>query len=182
MRKLTIGLVAAVAATGLAAPSASAKSVKPDCSSKLIKSANKHRAVVIKKHGSRSPGRDIVKYGITDNKRASCAQVREYRDTLVRLHTPVPVAQPVASTSSSAPVSAGGTTSGGSSNSMVDPSCESGGNPQVVDPSGTYWGKYQFDAGTWAAHGGDPSQYGSAPESVQDQIAANVQYDAWPNC
>ena len=65
---------------------------------------------------------------------------------------------------------------------MVDPSCESGGNSQVVDPSGTYWGKYQFDYGTWVAHGGDPGAYGSAPESVQDQIAGNVTYDAWPNC
>jgi hypothetical protein len=71
---------------------------------------------------------------------------------------------------------------GGSSNSMVNPSCESGGNPQVWDPSGTYWGKYQFDQQTWVAHGGSPGSYGNAGVAEQDRVAANVQYDAWPNC
>lgn len=74
------------------------------------------------------------------------------------------------------------TTSGGSSNSMVNPNCESGGNAQVVDPSGTYWGKYQFDRGTWVAHGGSPGSYGSASEGEQDRVASRVTYDAWPNC
>ena len=32
--------------------------------------------------------------------------------------------------------------------------CESGGDPTVVDASGTYYGKYQFDLGTWSAVGG----------------------------
>ncbi len=74
------------------------------------------------------------------------------------------------------------TSTSGSSNSMVNPNCESGGNPQVVDPSGTYWGKYQFDYQTWVAHGGSPGSYGSASEAVQDQVASRVTYDAWPNC
>lgn len=85
---------------------------------------------------------------------------------------------PTASTSSSRSVSS----SGGSSNSMVNPNCESGGNPQVVSPNGTYWGKYQFDYQTWVAHGGSPGSYGSASEAIQDQVAARVTYDAWPNC
>jgi hypothetical protein len=72
--------------------------------------------------------------------------------------------------------------SSGSSNPMVNPACESSGNPQVVDPSGKYWGKYQFDYGTWVAHGGSPGAYGNASEGMQDQVAARVQYDAWPNC
>ena len=87
-----------------------------------------------------------------------------------------------ASTSSSGSASTPTTTSSGSSNPMVNPACESGGNPQVVDPSGTYWGKYQFDYGTWVAHGGSPGSYGNASEAEQDRVAANVQYDAWPNC
>jgi hypothetical protein len=74
------------------------------------------------------------------------------------------------------------TGTGGSSNSMVNPACESGGNSQIVDASGTYWGKYQFDYQTWVAHGGAPSAYGNAGEGYQDQVAARVQYDAWPNC
>lgn len=85
------------------------------------------------------------------------------------------------SSAPSAPVSNGGS-SGGSSNSMVNPNCESGGNSQVVDSTGTYWGKYQFDYGTWVAHGGSPGSYGNASEGVQDQVASRVTYDAWPNC
>jgi Transglycosylase-like domain len=78
--------------------------------------------------------------------------------------------------------SGSGSSTGGSSNSMVNPHCESGGNSQVVDPSGTYWGKYQFDRQTWVAHGGSPGSYGSASEGEQDQVASRVTYDAWPNC
>lgn len=72
--------------------------------------------------------------------------------------------------------------SGGSSNPMVNPNCESGGNAQVVSPNGTYWGKYQFDYGTWVAHGGSSGSYGSASEGEQDRVASRVTYDAWPNC
>jgi len=72
--------------------------------------------------------------------------------------------------------------SGGSSNSMVNPNCESGGNSQVVSPNGMYWGKYQFDKQTWVAHGGSPGAYGNASEAEQDRVAGHVTYDAWPNC
>lgn len=65
---------------------------------------------------------------------------------------------------------------------MVNPACESGGNSQVVDSTGTYWGKYQFDRRTWIASGGSAGSYGSAGEAEQDRVAANVHYDAWPNC
>lgn len=91
--------------------------------------------------------------------------------------SPAPVQQNTGG-GGTAPTSGGG----GSSNPMVNPNCESSGNPQVVDPSGTYWGKYQFDRGTWIAHGGSPGSYGNASEGVQDQVASRVTYDAWPNC
>jgi len=70
--------------------------------------------------------------------------------------------------------------SGGSGNPMVNPNCESGGNPSTNTGNG-YYGKYQFDLPTWRAFGGTglPS---NAPESVQDQVASRVNYDAWPNC
>jgi transglycosylase-like protein len=80
-----------------------------------------------------------------------------------------------------APSSAAAST-GGSSNSMVDPSCESGGNSQIVSSNGQYWGKYQFNYATWVAHGGSPGSYGSASEAEQDAVASRVTYDAWPNC
>lgn len=82
------------------------------------------------------------------------------------------------SSSYSAPVSS----YGGSSNSMVNPYCESSGNSQAVSPDGKYWGKYQFDYSTWVAFGGAPGAYGNASAAYQDQVAARVTYDAWPNC
>jgi hypothetical protein len=82
----------------------------------------------------------------------------------------------------STPTTTRRTSSGGSSNPYVNPNCESSGNSQAVDPSGTYWGKYQFDRSTWVAHGGNPGSYGSAGEAEQDQVASHVHYDAWPNC
>jgi len=74
------------------------------------------------------------------------------------------------------------TYSNGSSNSMVNPHCESSGNSQVVSSNGLYWGKYQFDYRTWVAHGGSSGSYGSASEAEQDLVASRVTYDAWPNC
>ena len=64
-------------------------------------------------------------------------------------------------------------------------SCESGGDPTAVDPSGTYRGKYQFDLQTWASVGGsgDPA---AAPEAEQDYRAALLMSRAgsspWPVC
>jgi soluble lytic murein transglycosylase-like protein len=64
-------------------------------------------------------------------------------------------------------------------------SCESGGNPTAVSSDGTYRGKYQFDAGTWASMGGsgDPA---AAPEAEQDMRAAQLYAQAgsspWPIC
>lgn len=62
--------------------------------------------------------------------------------------------------------------------------CETGGtyDPQIVSPSGTYWGWYQFDYSTWVNHGGNPASYGNAPASEQTAIASRITYDAWPNC
>jgi hypothetical protein len=63
--------------------------------------------------------------------------------------------------------------------------CESGGSPTIVDASGTYYGKYQFDTGTWASVGGSglPSE---APEAEQDYRAAMLYSQAgsspWPVC
>lgn len=79
-----------------------------------------------------------------------------------------PVALPVASRST------------GSTNRFVDPwGCEAE-HAQQWSPTGKYWGKYQFDRPTYAAHGG--TNYGSASEAEQDRVAARVSYDAWPNC
>jgi soluble lytic murein transglycosylase-like protein len=49
--------------------------------------------------------------------------------------------------------------------------CESGGDPTAVDASGTYYGKYQFDTGTWASVGGSGSP-AAASEAEQDYRAS----------
>lgn len=60
--------------------------------------------------------------------------------------------------------------------------CESGGNPSAVSPDGKYWGLYQFDYGTWVAHGGSPGSYGRAGSAEQTAVASRMDYDGWPNC
>ncbi|HEY5144258.1 MAG TPA: transglycosylase family protein [Solirubrobacteraceae bacterium] len=63
--------------------------------------------------------------------------------------------------------------------------CESGGNPQAVDASGTYRGLFQFDSGTWASVGGhgDPA---AAPAAEQYRRAALLYARSgaapWPVC
>ncbi len=63
--------------------------------------------------------------------------------------------------------------------------CESGGNPQAVDSSGTYRGLFQFDSGTWASVGGhgDPA---AAPAQEQYRRAAMLYARSgatpWPVC
>ena len=62
--------------------------------------------------------------------------------------------------------------------------CESGGDPTAVNPAG-YYGKYQFDTGTWASVGGtgNPAE---ASEAQQDYRAALLYSRAgaspWPIC
>jgi LysM repeat protein len=50
---------------------------------------------------------------------------------------------------------------------------ESGGNSQVMNSSGHY-GLYQFSASTWAAYGGNPSDFGHASVSEQNQVFSNA--------
>jgi hypothetical protein len=46
---------------------------------------------------------------------------------------------------------------------------ESGGNSQVMNSSGHY-GLYQFSAGTWAAYGGNPADFGHASAAEQTGV------------
>jgi len=46
---------------------------------------------------------------------------------------------------------------------------ESGGNSQAWNASGHY-GLYQFSASTWAAHGGNPADFGHASVAEQNQV------------
>jgi len=185
MRKMFIAMLSASAVCIFPA---SALADRADCGKKLERTYSSSYKKVAKTHGKRAPGRNIRKYGVLFKGtvfNATCGEIRRSRSQLKKLLTApayahseaVAPSQPPAGVKSDRTVA-----NGGSSNPMVNPSCESGGNPQVVSPSGQYWGKYQFDYGTWVAHGGSPGAYGSAPEWEQDAVAARVTYDAWPNC
>ncbi len=62
--------------------------------------------------------------------------------------------------------------------------CESGGDPTAVNAAG-YYGKYQFDPGTWASVGGSGNP-AEASEAEQDYRAALLYSRAgsspWPVC
>lgn len=50
---------------------------------------------------------------------------------------------------------------------------ESGGNPEIWNPTG-HWGLFQFDLGTWESGGGSAAEFGHADAAVQEQVFARV--------
>lgn len=148
------------------------------------------RREYIEVFGLDKAGRNILLdgYRVGENKvrPATDEEIRQSLEVLRRGLNPPSASTPVVDSDTSvyapapAPVVSTPTYSaGGCGASCIQ--CESGGNPQAVSPAG-YWGLYQFDYGTWVAHGGDPAAYGSAGASEQTAVASRVTYDAWPNC
>lgn len=63
--------------------------------------------------------------------------------------------------------------------------CESGGNPRAVDPSGTYFGLYQFDLTTWANVGGhgNPADASPAEQTYRAELLYRLAGSSpWPVC
>lgn len=63
--------------------------------------------------------------------------------------------------------------------------CESGGNPQAVNPAGPYYGLYQFTESTWRSVGGSglPTQASSAEQTHRAQILYQRSgAGQWPVC
>ena len=85
---------------------------------------------------------------------------------------------------SAARAASGGGGSGVSAALQAIAACESGGDPTAVNPAG-YYGKYQFDMGTWASVGGSGNP-AAAPEAEQDYRASLLYQQAgaspWPVC
>jgi LysM repeat protein len=50
---------------------------------------------------------------------------------------------------------------------------ESGGNPNIWNPSG-HWGLFQFDLSTWVSGGGSAADFGHAGVAEQNRVFANV--------
>jgi hypothetical protein len=183
---------------GAAIMPAPALADRADCSKKLERNYSAYWHAVAHKsdHGKLrkdAQGRNIRKWGVElpakakrDWKPASCRALRTSLGHLKRLQNPPPTylvrtAVPPAqapSGAATASVSAGGTLS-------AIANCESGGDPGAVSANGTYRGKYQFDASTWASVGGsgDPA---AAPEAEQDRRAAILYSQRgsspWPVC
>ena len=62
--------------------------------------------------------------------------------------------------------------------------CESGGNPNAVNPAG-YYGLYQFDTGTWRSVGGSglPTSASAAEQTYRAKLLYQQRgRSPWPNC
>jgi hypothetical protein len=187
MRMRIAAIATSVAA--LAAPVAaqgSPTSVVPEHQPAYEKHYRELRKQVVKHVGLNAAGRDIVSDGFREKNgdvhQATKAEVVASSDRMeASLNPPEP-----ASTDTAASAATTTTTSyaGGAAASSTTAQCESGGSYTAVNPAG-YYGAYQFDQSTWDAYA--PSGYqgtnpAAAPPAVQDQAAASVPYDAWPNC
>lgn len=120
-------------------------------------------------------GANLVDDGLHSANPPSQAQVEASTARIEGWLAPAPEPAPVTEETAVTP-----SYSGDVGNSTV--MCESGGDYGANTGNG-YYGGYQFDSGTWDAYG-DPA-YGEAneaPPAVQDEAAASVPYDAWPNC
>lgn len=63
--------------------------------------------------------------------------------------------------------------------------CESGGNPKAVDPSGTYYGLYQFSVSTWESLGGSglPSNASASEQTTRAELLYQRSGSGqWPVC
>lgn len=101
---------------------------------------------------------------------------KRLRDAIERLRERIEDAEPAAGSAPSTSVASG--------TLEAIAACESGGDPTAVNPAG-YYGKYQFDVGTWQSVGGtgNPAE---ASEAEQDMRAAMLYERAgaspWPVC
>lgn len=96
-----------------------------------------------------------------------------------------PVATVIAVGTKAPSASPGPIPSSGGLNWSALAQCESGGNPRAVDPSGTYYGLYQFDQSTWQSVGGSgsPIDASAAEQTQRAQILYNRSgAGQWPVC
>lgn len=185
-------ILAAVASAAFFMSAAPALADKAECSKPLENHYSAEWHAVKHVHGKRAPGRNIrrqgVRYRTADGMRVRAARCKELRRSLAQLRalrkpvsrllvrTAAPPAQRPAGTLT-ASVSAGSTLE-------AIARCESGGNPATNTGNGFY-GKYQFDLGTWQSVGGTglPSD---ASEAEQNMRAAKLYEQRgaapWPVC
>jgi hypothetical protein len=176
MRYLIATMVATVAMA--AVPTASQAATA--CSK-----AYKVRQAVIKKFGTRAPGRNICRFGVVHSNgkisEATFPQKKRYLFALRKMNTPYTTLL-VAGSPRVPPAGTSTPRAGGALASIR--ACESGGNYQTNTGNGFY-GAYQFDQSTWRAAGGTGTPNTASP-AEQDRVAAgwiaSGHRNAWPNC
>lgn len=175
MRFLPLALIAVMA---LALPATAQardpfpKSAGTVCKSGVVKahySARYYRVKAV--HGTRTPGRNIRRYGLNNHRKSKCKHLRRSNRTFKRWLAPPPAPVAPGDTSSAgidspaAPAYAGGQYSIPSDIVM----CESGGDYGAVNPSSGAYGAYQILPSTSAALGCDMSS-----PAGQDECAKRV--------
>src|SRR5689334_22500340 len=188
MRIATIATCIAALAAPVAAQG-SPTTLVPQHQPAYMKHYRELRKQLVKHVGLNSVGRDIVSDGYREKNgevhQATKAQVVASSDRMeASLNPPAPAPASTTDTATTQTSTTPTATTSSSSASSSTIQCESGGN-YSTDTGNGYYGAYQFDQSTWDAYA--PSGYAGtnpadAPPSVQDQAAASVPYDAWPNC
>ena len=188
MRIATIATVVAALAVPVAAQG-SPMSITPKHQPDYVKHYRELRKQVVKNVGLNAAGRDIVSDGYREkngdvHKATKAEIVASSHRMEASLAPPAPVPTSTTDTATTGTSTATTTSYASSSASSATTQCESGGN-YSTDTGNGYYGAYQFDQSTWDAYA--PSGYAGtnpadAPPAVQDQAAASVPYDAWPNC
>jgi Transglycosylase-like domain len=186
MRKRIATIATCVAALGApVAAQGSPTTIVPERHPGYEKRYIELRQKFVKQVGLSEAGRNIVRDGYRektgDVHEATKAEVVASSD---RMEASLNPPEPATATSTSTATTATTGYTGGAAASSATAQCESGGSYTAVNPAG-YYGAYQFDQGTWDAYA--PAGYegvnpAEAPPAVQDAAAANVPYDAWPNC
>ena len=189
--------ILAVATTGaIALPAAAAAQPNP-----MATHYKRDYIAVASKFGKRAPGRNIVRWGLSNGHPASKTDVLQSIGVLERMLHPAPVVHyvttpivtqpstyvaPEPAPAAPAPadpaptVSGPATGSGGWAIPGYIVQCESGGNWGAVNPSSGAGGAYQIMPSTWQAYGGSGLPQNASP-AQQSAIASKIWNSAGPS-
>jgi hypothetical protein len=145
------------------------------------------RAKVIKLHGERAPGRNIVKQGLRNGKKPSYKKIRAYFNQMRQMILPKPAARYVsAGKPYQAPAGTATARATGAPLASIR-ACETRGqpNPYSTNTGNGFYGAYQFTPGTWQSVGGSGNPAAASP-AEQDKRAAILYSQRgaqpWPVC
>jgi Transglycosylase-like domain len=181
MRFLPLALIAVLA---LALPTTASardpfpKSAGTKCKSAVIKAHYSARYYRVKaRHGTRTPGRNIRRYGLNNHRKSKCKHLRRSSRTFKRWLAPPPAPVYAGDTSSAnhEPAYAGGAYSIPTDIVM----CESGGDYGAVNPSSGAFGAYQVLPSTWSALCSDLARDPAGQDACAARIMATQGRGAW---